>query len=93
MQLGENKCPFFRWMEEYKIEVAKKVKNDLKVALRDESRGGTEDDKETKRNRINVEDKVLIKIDKLVDLVQLLVVLSLIMTVLVLLGVVVLICK
>jgi hypothetical protein len=80
-------------MEEYKIEVAKKVKNDLKVALQDESRGGTEDDKETKCNRINVEDKVLIKMDKLVDLVQLLVVLSLIMTVLVLLGVVVLICK
>ncbi|KAG2617563.1 hypothetical protein PVAP13_3NG181940 [Panicum virgatum] len=37
--LGEKKCPFFRWMEECKQEVAKKVKKDLKAAVREPSHG------------------------------------------------------
>ena len=75
-------------MEEYKQEVAKKVKKDLKVAVREPSHGETEAVGEMKRrSRIYDENKVVIKIDKLIVLVQLLVVLYLIMTVIVLLGV------
>ena len=88
-------------MEEYKQEVAKKVKKDLKVAVREPSHGETEVVGEMKRrSRIYDEDKAVInmdkyelKTDKLIVLVQLLVVRCLIMTVIVLLGVVVLICK
>ena len=81
-------------MEEYKQEVAKKVKKDLKVAVREPSHGETEVVGEMKRrSRIYDENKVVIKIDKLIVLVQLLVVRYLIMTVIALLGVVVLICK
>jgi len=88
-------------MEEYKQEVAKKVKKDLKVAVREPSHGETEAVGEMKRrSRIYDEDKAVIKMDKyelkmdkLVVLVQLLVVLCLVMIVIVLLGVVVLICN
>ncbi|KAG2557755.1 hypothetical protein PVAP13_8NG259500 [Panicum virgatum] len=99
--LGENKCPFFRWIEEYKQEVAKKVKKDLKVAGLDPSEGENEAVRQMKhRSPIYDEDKTAIKLekyelkmDKLIVLVQLLVVLCLIMNVIALLGVVVLICK
>ena len=75
-------------MEEYKQEVAKNVKKDLKAAVREASHGETEAVGEMKRrSRIYDENKVVIKIDKLIVLVQLLVVLYLIMTVIVLLGV------
>ena len=88
-------------MEEYKQEVAKNVKKDLKAAVREASHVENEDVGEIKgRSRIYDEDKAVIKMDKyelkmdkLIVLVQLLVVLCLIMTVIVLLGVVVLICK
>ena len=75
-------------MEEYKQEVAKNVKKDLKAAVCEASHGETEAVGEMKRrSRIYDENKVVIKIDKLIVLVQLLVVLYLIMTVIVLLGV------
>ena len=88
-------------MEEYKQEVAKKVQKDLKVAVREPSHGETEAVGEMKRrSKIYDEDKAVIKMDKyelktdkLIVLVQLLVVRYLIMTVIALLGVVVLICK
>jgi hypothetical protein len=60
----------------------------LKAAVHDESQVETEAVGEMKRrSRIYDENKVVIKIDKLIVLVQLLVVLYLIMTVIVLLGV------
>ena len=66
----------------------------MKAAVHDESQVETEAVGEMKRrSRIYDENKVVIKIDKLIVLVQLLVVRCLIMTVIVLLGVVVLICK
>ena len=88
-------------MEEYKQEVAKNVKKDLKAAVCEASHGETEAVGEMKcRSRIYDEDKAVIKMDKyelktdkLIVLVQLLVVRCLIMTVIVLLGVAVLICK
>ena len=88
-------------MEECKQEVAKKVKKDLKAAVREASHVENEDVGEIKgRSRIYDEDKVVIKMDKyelkmdkLIVLVQLFVVLCLIMTIIVLLGVVVFICK
>ena len=97
----EKKCPFFRWMEQYKQEVAKNGKKDLKVVVREASHGETKAVGEMKcRSRIYDEDKAVIKMDKyelkmdkLIVLVQLLVVRCLIMIVIVLLGVVVLICK
>ena len=45
------------------------------------------------KSRIFYEDRIYLKMDKLIDLVQLLVVLCLVMTAIVLLGVVVLISK
>ena len=88
-------------MEEYKQKVAKNVKKDLKAAIREASHGETEAVGEMKCcSRIYDEDKAVIKMDKyelktdkLIVLVQLLVVRYLIMTVIALLGVVVLICK
>jgi len=88
------KCPFFRWLEEYKKVVAKKLKEDLLAAVPLEGHGETKCQEEMKfKSRIFDEDRIYLKMDKLIDLVQLLVVLCLVMTVIVLLGVVVLISK
>ena len=88
------KYPFFRWLEEYKKVVAKKLKEDLLVAVPLQGHGETKCHEEMKLKRpIFDEDRIYLKMDKLIDLVQLLVVLCLVMTVIVLLGVVVLISK
>ena len=74
--------------------VAKKLKEDLLAAVPLEGHGETKCQEEMKlKSRIFDEDRIYLKMDKLIDLVQLLVVLCLVMTVIVLLGVVVLISK
>ncbi|CAD6258792.1 unnamed protein product [Miscanthus lutarioriparius] len=92
--LAVKKCPFFRWLEEYKKVVAKKLKEDLLAAVPLEGHCETKCQEEMKlKSRIFYEDRIYLKMDKLIDLVQLLVVLCLVMAVIVLLGVVVLISK
>ena len=96
------KCPFFRWIDAYKKVVAKKIKEDMEkkrkeemqAAVAYEGHGETKCQEEMKlKSIIFDEDRIYLKMDKLIDLVQLLVVLCLVMTVIVLLGVVVLISK
>ena len=88
------KCPFFRWLKEYKKVVAKKLKEDLLAAVPLEGHGETKCQEKMKlKSRIFDEDRIYFKMDKLIDLVQLVVVLCLVMTIIVLLGVVVLISK
>jgi len=96
------KCPFFRWIDAYKKVVAKKIKEDMEkkrkeemqAAVAYEGHGETKALVEMKPNcRIYEEERMDLKMDKLIVLVQLLVVLCLLIAVLVLLGVVVLISK
>jgi hypothetical protein len=82
------KCPFFRRLEDYKEVVAKKLKEDLQAAVPYEGRGETKIKDEMKlKSMIFDEERMYLKMDKLIDLVQLLVVLCLVITVIVLLGV------
>jgi len=96
------KYPFFRWIDAYKKVVAKKIKEDMEkkrkeemqAAVAYEGHGETKALVEIKPNcRIYEEERMDLKMDKLIVLVQLLVVLCLLIAVLVLLGVVVLISK
>lgn len=93
-EFAVKKCPFFRWLEDYKKVVAKKLKEDLQAAVPYEGHGDNKDFVEMKvKSRIYDEERMDLKMDKLIGLVQLLVVLCLVIAVVVLLGVVVLISK
>ena len=81
-------------MEDYKEVVTKKLKEDLQATVPYEGRGKTKTKDEMKlKSMIFDEERMYLKMDMLIDLVQLLVVLCLVMIVIGLLGVVVLISK
>ena len=64
------KYPFFRWLEEYKKVVAKKLKEYLLAAVPLEGHGETKCQEEMKlKSMIFYEDMIYLKVDKLIDLV------------------------
>ena len=74
------KCPFFRWIDAYKKVVAKKIKEDMEkkrkeemqAAVAYEGHGETKALVEMKPNcRIYEEERMDLKMDKLIVLVQL----------------------
>jgi hypothetical protein len=85
------KCPFFRWIDAYKKVAAKKIKEDMEkikeemqAAVPYEGHGETKAWVEMKSNRrIYEEERMDLEMDKIIVLVQVLVVLCLVIAVLV----------
>jgi hypothetical protein len=63
---GSEEMSIFRWLEDYKKVVAKKLKEDLQAAVPLEDHGETKCQEEMKlKSRIFDEERIYLKMDKL----------------------------